>query len=263
MKILLSRYNHEHYVWKDATYKDKLFYVDDKSFKESQIVSVMDFDVSNKIQCSICGKEFIKDSPEWQQHITQTFDINRCANCRHVKEMNVLHQPKVCKQLDYGKFDIAHQYVSELKCGRTSWYSPDSILSNNAKTQCIYNQCVKAKPIELSNFFTQYPGAFDSMITIDQIVKGKYAKIYNNYDGTISIKLKSKNQIYAHINNKNIVEYFEVYYRKNHWRVFYSKKYKKFFTMNSDNYVEWISYLYDIPEAAREYIKQKIAALYE
>ena len=73
-------------------------------------------------------------------------------------------------------------------------------------------------------------------------------------------RLKGRNNIFACVNKTSIVERFIISYRYDSWDIVYSKQLDKLFSMNGNKYVEWNPI--DVNDATKDYIKNKIAALY-
>ena len=127
--------------------------------------------------------------------------------------------------------------------------------------------CSNATAKEVTDIFTEHPDVFEEMITVDTIVEAGY-KDRKQYGNIVDYALKGKNQIFAQVNELNIVDHFLVRFRNHEWEVYYSSKYNKFYSKEYAyhqgkyryNYAEWKPM---IPYTTEEYIKKKIAALYK
>lgn len=255
MKILLRRWDEEEYIWKDATYKDGRFNVDNRDVYETNIVSVLEDNRSEFIRCSVCGKSFKKGSKEWQEHITPVTDTSKCFECTYLRNTNINLLSSNYSKNDDGSYTKTQKTKVKLCCG-VHYYDIDN---PKAREYCIYNRCKNANPNSFSDFFTEHPGAFDDIITVDKILKFGYKSRSQNYT-EFRYQLKAKNQIEACVNNLNIVDHFKICYRNYSWEVYYSKKYNKIYYNNGNKYEEWSPYR--IPETTKNYILAKIAALY-
>jgi len=265
MKILLRNFGEETYVWKDAKYNTKGFFVDESFINETNIVSILNDNRKQYIKCPTCGEVFRKGSSKWNKHTEPVTNTDRCFSCKYLRVTNSKVTNVKYTLLPNGKYASLQKGEVNLNCNAT-WYGQD-INSENARESCIYNRCVNAEAQPISDIFTENPEIFDNIITVDQITKNGYKERYYNGGAFTEYKLKCRNQIYAYVNKVNVVDHFIVTYRNNSWTLYYSKKYDKFYTYThtyekGNSYVEWNPSSYDITSEAKEYIKKKIASLY-
>ena len=271
MKALLRLFENDCYVWKDVKYDAKGFYIDGDSdqkltIDETNIVSLSNDNRKNYFKCSACGELFRKGSSKWEKHIQPITDSNRCFSCKYMRVSNAKKLNSKYVLLENGKYAQTQKSEVELKC-YNSWHYPD-INSEEARRNCYFNRCVNADVQPIEDIFTKNPGIFDDIITVDQIVKQGYKERYVRNHYWTNYKLKGKNQIWACVNHMNIVDHFEISYRNNHWTVYYSKKYNKLYHQlhaygKGYYYGEWKPDHYYITPEAKEYIKKKIASLYD
>lgn len=262
MKAFLRNINGGQYVWKDVEYANGQFRYCGREIDYRNIISITDDDRDKFVKCPICGQEFLKDSEEWYNHITKTNDTSKCFTCRHLRESNSLTSGVTYEPIENGQYTAVRTYKTYLQC-TTSWPAT-SIENTEARNCCAYNRCVGASPVAVSDIFTQYPGVFDSMATVKQVIKCGYKNSRGDITETM-YRLKGKNDIEAVVNSLQIVDHIKVYYKRNMYTIYYSEKYNKYFTdkWNSPRYTytEW-DRPREMSEETFEYIKKKIASLY-
>ena len=265
MKILLREYNGKHYVYKDAKYTKNGFEVDKNQIHETNIVTILKDNRNKKYEkCSVCGEIFPKGSAKWEKHIEPLQDASRCIGCQHMRKGTEYLQDVKYKLLPNGNYAITSKSEAKLICRRAYTYIGYADINHeDARHNCIYNRCRNAERIPFTDFFTEYPGAFDDMITIDAILKNGYTNKNTYYNKYTRYKLKAKNSIEAHVNKLNIVDYFEVSYRYSYYKVFYSKKYDRLYVINNGKYIQWNPSTYDWPREVQNRVKEKIRSLYE
>ena len=265
MKAFLRNWNGEIYVWKDVEYSDGKFSTatTGEIIEKTNIISLKDDNRNKFVRCSVCGKEFLRDSEEWYQHITKINDTSKCFTCRYLTEWSLSSSKTTYTMNECGRYEATRTYQTSLAC-RNVFGSPD-IDSETARNSCYYNRCVGAEAAMVSDIFTEYPGVFDNMATIKQVLKCGYKEVDEGIN-TTKFRLKGKNNIYAVVNNLQIIDHFEVHYRNTKWTIYYSDKYQKYYTFQytgngTYNYVEW-DRQHQLPTESFEYIKAKIASLY-
>lgn len=263
MKILLREYNGEHYVYKDAKYTKNGFEIDGNRIVEAQILSIPKDNRKAKYdKCSVCGALFTKGSTKWEKHITPVQDASKCIECHHMNRTNSTMKSTKYKLMPNGKYLVTQKHEAKLVCTAQyyGWNYPD-VNSDDARAICIYNRCRNAEKIPFTDFFTEHPGAFDEMITVDKILDNGYTEMRRSSGGMTKYKLKAKNSITALVNRLNIVDRFEVSYRNSYYILYYSKKYDKLYVSYNGRYGEWVPY--GVPSTTIERIKDKIKSLYE
>ena len=261
MKILHRGYNTLN--WRDATWDGISYYVGTEKVAISDIVSVRDAKKNQYVMCSCC-KEIIRNTPSAiEKHKRRSLDENKCFECPHLrineKEINSRRFVKG----DDGKYSMVKKSECTLHCNYRYYSSQPIINTEDAKNICKYKSCNTASFDVVRDFFARFPGAFDTMVTVDAIVDKGYKR--RHIVGQRSIyALKGRNQIDAYVNAQNIVTHFDVVYKNHCWRnLVYSPKYERLFMNdNRGNYIEWIPSRYDIPSETVTYIKSKIAELY-
>ena len=145
----------------------------------------------------------------------------------------------------------------KLECAANYWKRCD-INSGQAREQCVYRQCANATAQPIEDFFTENPGVFDDLITIDRLIECD-AKLDSNCGDIMSYRIKAKNKIIAVVNAINVVDYFRVTCNKVEYSVRYSKKYDKLYDRCGTKYTEWNPSYTEVYER----IKKKIAELYQ
>ena len=264
MKILLRNFNNEVYVWKDAKYSKNGFVVDDTTVYETNVVSIHKDNRNQYVRCSACGEIFRKGSAKWEKHKQPITDASKCFTCKYLRTHNAKANGTKYKALADGKYEQIVKYTTELVCC-VGWKN-NPIDSDKARESCALNACRNAEERPISDIFSNMPGVFDDIITVDKILKAGYNE-RNEYPHESRYRLKARNTIFAYVNNANILDHFAVEYRYNRWTVYYSKKYHKLFTYTSGPYgqiyKEWRPSTYDMPANTSENILKKIASLYD
>ena len=258
MKILLRNYAYQQYVWVTAKYKDGHFVVNAEPQEERNVVSVINDNRKNYIQCSSCGKLFRKNDPKFEIHKRNSASPSTCLGCRHLYTENAdLVKSKYIMNPD-GTFTEKTERNVELVCSNYGMYSHYNINSDQLLIRCKFRQCEYASPEEIHDIFTDMPGVFDDIITMDKLFDVGYKGVYPSYHGNREVLLQSKYEIYANINNLNIIDSFTLFLKDAYWVLFYSKKYNEVFTVDSNGkYVIWDSGL-----DCQDEIKKDIMKLY-
>lgn len=257
MKALLVTHNGTQYEWKDVTW-DGAFKLNDGSvIKETNIISIDEDDRTNLVKCSVCGKIFKKNTKEFAKHKLAGTTSESCFACSHLKQSR-LNSIKCSFNLqpDGTYIRKANDQV-KLECAANYWKRCD-INSGQAREQCVYRQCANATAQPIEDFFTENPGVFDELITIDRLLECD-AKLDSNCGDIMSYRIKAKNKIIAVVNAINIVDYFRVTCDREEFAVRYSKKYDKLYCCGGNKYTEWNPYNTEVYER----IKKKIAELYK
>ena len=266
MKAFLRHWEDKEYIWKDVDYNNGSFTLANTGevIGKTQIISIKDDNRNKFVRCSVCGKEFLKDSEEWLQHITKVNDTSKCFDCRYLRERGVDITRTTYTPIDENRYEATRTYSTVLTCTKTCYSA--FIGSQNARDNCYYNRCVSAEPSTIIDIFTEYPGVFDDMATIKAVLKCGYKEITEIY-GETAFRLKGKNNVLAVINDQQIVDRFRVTFRSNFWDVYYSSRYHRYYTTKYSgngnyDYVEWTK-PYQLTDETFEYIKAKIASIYE
>lgn len=261
MKILLRDYNGTAYVWKEATRKnDGGFAIHGHDIKETNIVSVADVERTKYVKCSACGAIIPNRKKDIEAHKSISCDWHNCLTCSLLKERKLESKQKKYSLNEDGTFSKAEKANVTLVCG-ANYYRDPNIMSPAAKNSCKFAACRNATFAPIKTFFDENPDAFDDIITVDRIIDAGFTKRFNNIDNTL-YKLKSKNNIIAVVNKKNVVDSFRIQYRNEMCRAVYSKTLDKLFRIDGFHYQE-LTPLWCMPESSLENIKKKIASLYK
>lgn len=263
MKILLRNYNERPYVWVTAKYNRGSFYVYGNEILQSNIVSIMNDNRKKYFQCSCCGQVFRKGDRRFATHKENAIKPETCFDCSHIYISDTNRSSTKYVMNKDGSFSLVETMNADLRCDNTtSWHYP-RIDSDDAICKCKKRQCADATESEISDFFTQYPGAFDDVLTIDRLLD-------ENYDVYLGHRNCSRNDIIfndnnhyvisAYINSIGIVEHFGVRFCGFNWLVYYSKKYDELFTTFDHRYQKWYDSVIG-DDLIRE-IKNQIAKFY-
>lgn len=260
MKLLLRSYNNEPYVWKDAKYETRGWVVNDAPVVETNIVSILNDNRNQYFKCSRCGEIFRKGSPKWEQHQQRTTDTSKCFDCPYLRYSTNGTVKRTFALQDDGKYTMTEKYPNTTLQCRYNYPSID-IASEDARSRCQYNECATATSEPITDIFTENPGIFDSIITINKVLQAGYVERYIRHLWT-EYKMKGKYTIYAEVNDLNIVDHFKIGYRGNLWDVYYSQVTNKLYNCTYENkYQEWNPY--QVPNSTIEAITKKIATLYK
>lgn len=259
MKILLRKWNDEHYVWKTAKYNNNHFYVNGNEVNEVEIVSIVNDNRKKYFQCSCCGQVFRKGDPRFETHKENALKPSACFDCPHLSVHRLSHKvPKYVMAPD-GTYREKVEYAVTLECSKTGVWSYDSIDSDSAIESCKKRQCYNATEVEIQDFFTDYPGVFDDIITVDALLDNGYDVNLRVGSITHTITDEWSYTIEAYINKLGIVDHFVIYYGDGKYDVYYSKRYHKLFCY-CGGYAEWS--IYNMDEKTETEIKEEIARLY-
>ena len=260
MKILLREYNGIPYVWMTAKYDEDHFIINGERVEETRIVSIMNDNRKNYIRCSCCGKVFKKGSHKFQIHKENASSPQTCLNCPALKGEN---ERVVASKYTMDEDGNARQILERsvrLVCGRYGYWSHSDINSDEAIECCRKRQCANATEMEITDFFTEYPGAFDEIITSDNLLDiGCHFTLKPNGGREVNFVSEEDYAISAYANRYGIIDRFYIWYEGEDYSVWYSKKYHELY-WDCGNYE--VFYLEEMDESTREEIKNHIAKLY-
>lgn len=260
MEILMHRFKGEPYVWNKARFVDGKIMVGNIPVCEKDIVSIRNDDRKKYVCCSVCGTYFKKGSKKIEEHKEGYNDSRMCFGCKYLRQSLKKIQSQKYELLENGNYISKTKSEVVLECYRN--YRHNIINSQEARENCIYNRCKNATMNNVTGFFLDKPGAFDSMITIDKIIEAGYKNAsYDSWADCTYYTLKGRNRIDAAVNKLNIVEGFVIRYGRESYSVCYSKKYDELYEKNiNSTYRVWRPCY--MTKETKDYIKNKIAALY-
>lgn len=264
MKILLRNYANQLYVWKTAKYNKGNFWVDGGKISKTEIVSIMNDNRKNYVQCSSCGQIFRRDDPKFEEHKKKAITPLTCMNCPHLECDGVSYEKRVVEMTKSGKFIEKYEREVTPLCGMTGgwWGTHKSILSDDAISGCSKRQCGTATEIEIMDFFTKYPGAFDCIATIDSAFDNGY-ELYIPSSGSQSFDIEYSDDwtVGVYINSLGIVDRCYIWINGDKYWLYYSKKYDEVFASTEyDDYEIWNHRRIDTQN--RNKVKEIIAKLY-
>lgn len=261
MKILLRDYiGRAQYVWVKAKYNNGKFIVEGNPQNYNNIVSVINDNRKNYVQCSSCGQVFKKGDLSFEVHQHNAEKVNTCLDCefccadnRNTKKSKFVINPD-------GTFTEKTESQVDLVCSRYGLWSHPRIDSSEVLIKCAKRQCADGKAKEIVDTFTEYPGLFDDIITVDNVLDAGYREKFN--DGNYMwYRMNFTKDTYVVVNNLGIVSHFVVYTSGGEVYLYYSKKYDKLFkAKRSEMYTEWEAE--NIPYEEEMQIKNDIAKLY-
>lgn len=262
MKLLLRKFGDECYVWKNAEMKNEtIFIVDGKEVKQANVVSIYRDNRNKFVKCPACGTILKNTDEEIKEHRLKGTTSATCFGCPNLGESG--SKTKSCKYVlqNDGKYIATIKKETNLIC-RRSWYYNYNINSQEARANCIYKGCIGATMESIKDVFTEYPGIFDDIITVDRILDDGFKDREQKRDGTAWYTLKGRDNIIAIVNAINIVDCFMVSRYNNNWTVVYSKKYNEFYGIQNGKYRKWNPTEDVMPHETLQRIKSKIVSLY-
>lgn len=263
MKILLRDWMDEQYVWKTAKYNRGSFYVDGEAVRQTNIVSIINDNRKNYIQCSCCGQVFKKGDEKFLIHKANAVKPETCFGCVNMIVDNDYPIKDIFVAKTDGTFVRKTEQSVRLTCSRSGMWSYDSIDSEDAIRRCKKRQCADATQATISDFFTQHPGVFDDIITIDTLLDNGY-DVHINDRYTLSYEdviFEEEYIIGVAINKLGIVDRWYVWVDGDRYIFFYSKKYDELYCENGPRCYEVWNNRYVGPEMRTE-IKAIIKSLY-
>lgn len=260
MKILLREYKSEPYVWVTAKYNENHFIVDGNRINPCSIVSVINDNRKNYIKCSCCGQTFKRGSYKFQIHKENASSPQTCLNCPSLKTANErIVARKFIIDENGNEKEILERSVC-LVCGKYGYWEHPRINTEDSVSYCKKRQCAKAVEMEIEDFFTQYPGAFDEIITVDKLLDiGYNITLRPNRGREYKIIMEDDYTIGVYINKIGIVEHFYIWFEEECYVIYYSKKYNELY-WDCGEYTPF--YLEEMDDRTRDLIKTYIAALY-
>ena len=241
--------------WKEAAYENSKWFVDGAMLNETEIIAVRDDNRNEYVVCTNCGEVFRKGSQELHDHTHQEWKPEMCFECGYLSVRTGDTISKEYHKDENGNWVKNQSNNVSLMCANTPFYT--HIESEAAIHSCKHMKCNEERLSEITDFFTENPGAFDDMITVDRLVEMKCRR-----EGERSFKVRSKKTILAYIDDHNIVSHFYVTARRCQFYLVYSKKYDKLFHFSGNKYQEFTGH-YALPDDEFHYIKEKIAGLYQ
>lgn len=238
MKILIRDYNGKQYVWVTAKYNGNKFVVNNEVIEYWNVVSVINDNRKNYIKCSSCGEIFPKKSKKFEKHKREAETNIPCLKCRKLRtEECSVAQRKFIENAD-GTYTMVEETQVRLNCRYSSWssYPIDTL---DAKMRCERRQCGNANATEISDIFTELPGVFDHIVTIDKILDNGYERIGYVDSCATEYILDSHLGIKAYVNRLGIVDSFAIDENFDTTILWYSKKYNRLFTEREGKYIEY------------------------
>lgn len=256
MKAILRNYDNEEYVVKniEVAYNDK-YTCNNKIIEETNILTMLD-NKSKFLKCTACGELVRNTKKDIEKHLDRTSSYENCIGCPHLKSEILKNVATKYTKKEDDTFVLSSKSNVNLVCGNKIFHNV-SITDAKRLDYCAYKKCTKGTLLASETFFSQYPNAFDEMITVDAI---KFKNVCVNYSYT-ELQLKCRGSLFACVNNKGIVDFFKFRTHYVDYILYYSKKYNKIFYNNRNRYQEWNCDYY-VSSDRIDYIKKTIANLY-
>ena len=266
MRILLRNDGKgNEYVWHDATYENERYYLIENDVRgrevyETHIAAFEGHTKSNYVVCRRCG-EFIENTPEKiEEHYKKREAKRDCTNCGYLTFNRGGTPNRTLVKNENGTYRVTETFDTEIFCNSSYYRKRMEEVDHNK--QCVFHWCRRDGVRPLNDVFTNYPGAFDTAITVDTLIKKKYK--LDGYEGGYFIyDMKSRGTIKACVNSLGIVVCFRVSSNGNKLFFYYSEKYKKMFMTGyyDSHYMTQIPHWFK--ENKYEEAVAKIKALYE
>ena len=183
---------------------------------------------------------FPKKGKKFAKHKEEARTINPCLTCRSMITNEKTETITKYVINDDGTFTKKTETVVDLLCNSHFWITPQCN-SEEAINGCKLRQCETAKGEEIHDTFTDLPGIFDDIITVDKILDNGYEQINWSDNYVTEYSINSSIGLRAYVNRLGIVDKFYIDTYDYGGYVWYSKKYDEFFTYSgSDTYTIWV-----------------------
>ena len=264
MRILLRKFGDEAYVWKDATYENGCYFIttpigEQCKVDETAIASVDGDENKGWVICQSCGA-LIKNTPEaiaaHYAEMESKRDCTKCSNVTYPKDKKIIKREMVYN--GDGTYRVKEEFDANLLCGITHWNTV-SVSTAIDRGICKFMACRVKGVQQPDDIFARFPDVFDKAITVDALIAKKFK--LDGFDRYFLYDMKSRGTIKACVNEKGIVECFNISSKGRHVLFYYSEKYDKMFYKNGTKYVEGAPYWF--AEKKFEEAHQKIKELYK
>lgn len=239
MKALVKDYMGEQLVYIPVKYKNGLFWDDhENKIHYSNILDISRDNRKNTLVCGGCG-ELIKNTPEAiEKHWKDKAKEKNCLTCKHMREhydRNFIKKTIKPDPNNPNKYIVTTKSSSSLYCSY-SWREP-KINTEDADRYCMFYVCKNATRDSFTDFFLQYPHAFEMLPTVDALIQKKW-KLHNTTNGYLFYTHPKMTSLEANVNSKGIVTEFKIdrVYKSNSARFMYSKKYDKVICIENSRY---------------------------
>lgn len=257
MKVILREYGDKCLVTKEVEFRaDNNYYCDGRSIRETNILTLLENDGEQFVQCSNCGESIPNNPKSIREHLERKKSHKGCLSCRFLRIGDMANQKVKYVENEDGTFHRSLTDDVNLMCG--SNYYNTNIMSENRAGNCRYRLCNESHIKTSNHFFAKYPNAFDEMITVDVL---KFKEVYNGSSGNTRFSLKCRGIIEAIVNTNGIIDGFYIRTRGSGKMIYYSKKYNELFCDNSGKYEIFKPDWYWTQDRI-DYIKKYIANLY-
>ena len=264
MRILLRNYHEMSYIWKTAKYNMGNFWVDGEQVQQVNIVSIINDNRKNYIECSCCGQIFRRNDSKFAIHKANAIKPSTCFNCPNLAIIDCNSEKRVLSMNKYGEFiEKIERNVSPVCNKSVNWWTPHrSILSQEAICDCKKRQCADAMELDIVDFFTEYPGAFNDIATIDSLFDMGYDVFLPHNLQTFDIEFGYGWTLGVCVTKFGMIDKFYVWFEGDKYWLCYSKKYNELFHVGNDGKYElWNAF--DLSPEERDKIKACIAKLYD
>lgn len=231
MKILIA----DSFEWQEAKrIGENMFLTNGGShYKTSDIISVSEDNNKSYKKCNGCGAIIPNNPSAIKKHITEHKSPKGCLTCSLLSE----YRPKVLKKsyklLENGTYEISTKESATLVCKNNRDLSEINL--ENGRKYCKFRDCTKENIVDIEDFWTQYPGAFDEMAAIDSISNPKgFEHQYTDYE--IKVQILKRPAIWAYVNVVGAIYKFRVDTKYNCYQLRYSKKYNELFRIVGPTY---------------------------
>lgn len=241
MKALMKDYMGEQLVYVNVKYSKEGFIDQNNSvIRQSNILDIYRDNRKNMVVCSNCG-EMIKNTPEdIDKHWMEKAKHKNCFTCQYARERS---RPKLIKKTvmpdpnNEGRYIVNSKYSTEMYCNNSYGYI--DINTPAADLHCAFLACQRATYRKFTDFFLEYPHAFEVLPTVDMLIEKKW-KIQETSDRYLVYTNPKMKTLTACVNSKGVVVEFKVKGVSKGYNavVMYSKKYDKIIFIDRSKYLD-------------------------
>ena len=261
MRVLLREYGNKFYVWEDNVKFENEKYVmpNGGTMHKTSILAIDTKENLDYVICQNCGKSIPNNQTAIEAHFAEMEMQKNCLKCNSLREYSPTNKQTEYTKDEHGLYKANAQYNVRLRC-MNSYLDIDEMGDAMVHNACKYYKCRVRGVRKINDIFVNFPGVFETQITVDTLVNQKYQ--FDRFDfGYFRYDLKCRNTLKACVNKLGIVDHFELKYRYQIYHLYYSKKYNKLFFGNNGNYNSGIPY--GVSESKWEQVTERIASLYK
>ena len=220
MRVLLREYGTEFYVWKDNVKFENEQYVfaNGGTIQKTNIIAIDAKEKLDYVICQNCGAAIPNNPDDIEKHFAEREKQKNCLTCGSLREYNLKNKQTTYERDVFGVYKANAQYTVNLRC-MNSYLDIDEMSDVLIHNSCQYYKCRRLGVRKINDIFVNYPGLFETQITVDTLVGKKYQFDTFNFD-YFNYDLKWRGTLKACVNKLGIVDHFELKYRYNCYQLF-------------------------------------------